>query len=359
MAVTTVLSPINIRAFADAQLLLQMSRYNSRQLVSDQKLAIGDNEQKIGTAQRSIEQWQNLRGDLSDAEQYLAALVSKVTTLSSYVSDLNTTAYSARNASADIEKYGARYTFDSKLRQLNNVANNQSITPNIVGSQATSSFSYETDIYGATDTLDHQFLGSDYYIIDSGGKRWEVEKTNQLILQQRDTDWSLTGKKADLTTGIQLDSYDTSTKAISFTIQPGTSEELAVSGTLYTSGLEILNSWIYEGLTTTTGRTNALNDLHEAQAQVDVYLALYKAAQAKAGFHDDRAASAITGLSSKVDSLTASQLLALQEVENEGQFIDGINQSLVNARAALRVEYYNLLKTTNPDLTQALVDATV
>lgn len=358
MAVTTVLSSLSVRDFAYSQLLTQLSQYNSKQLVSDQKLAVGDYQQKVNSAKRTSAEWEGLRQDLDKARTFLSSLVSRVRNIENYVNDATTQAYGARNASATVEVWGYKATFDSKIRQVNTTADSASQSPNIIGNTEVSSYSYTTDIYGATATLSHHTLGTGYTIEDSDGKTWKRDPTTQLYLERFNSDGSSTGTKIDISTGITLVSYTASTGAISFTTEAGTSNEATYSGTLTATGLGVLDSWVYEGLTTDAGRTQALDDLHDAKDEVEVYLARYEAALAEAQYYDLHASEAVSGLNAKVSSLTASQLLALQELETGNQYVNGLNQALVESYAAVQYEYSKMLGVESNQLVQALLNTT-
>jgi hypothetical protein len=357
MGIPTVLSTMTVRDLANTQLLLRMDRFNTRERVAEQDRITGTSQQEINGAQRQIDRWNALRDDLDEAKNYLRSLVSAVEAIRSAVQGMTTTAYSARNRD-DRSGDTYKFAFDAGLRSINVQAEDNGLRPNLLGSATVSDHSYETDLSGATVSLEAYFLGSDYYILDSDGRKWVREPENQLVLQRRDADTGVaTGEQASLSTGIRLDSFDPDSGAVTFTIRnTGTGEwDQAFSGTVHRSGLRILDSWLYDGLATDTGRTNALDDLHAAKSVVDVQLAKYDGALAVAEFHDGRAKASANGLDAKVDSLTTRLLLDLQEADNARQFVNGLNRTQVEASTTVRREYLKMFGVD--EFTRNLVDA--
>lgn len=357
MGIPTVLSTITARDLSNSQLLLRMDRYNTRERVDAQDRILGQAEQKIGQAERDIAAWNGLRDDLEKAEDFLSSLVQRVESIQATVQRMTTTAYTARNQT-ETSSNSYKYAFDAGLRSINSAAEDSGLTPNLIGSSDVSDYSYFTNLSGASVTLEPYFLGSDYYIIDSAGKKWIREAENQLVLERREADSGIrTGEQASLATGIRLDSFDPDSGAVAFTIRnTGTGDwDQSFSGTVYRAGLKVLDSWLYDGLTTTDGRTNALTDLHRAKSAVDVQLARYTGALEGAKFYDDRAAVSVSGLTAKVDSLTTQGLLALQEADSQQQFVNGLNRSLVEASTAVRRQYFKMFGTD--EFARNLVDA--
>ncbi|MEO5337627.1 MAG: hypothetical protein H7841_12140 [Magnetospirillum sp. WYHS-4] len=357
MGITTVLSTVTVREMSNAQLLLQMGRYNVTRRLDDQAEVVGVASQKIDSATRESAQWESLRDDLAEVGRYIQAVVDQVGSIQTTVKKMTTTAYSARNQDS-ISSDTYKFSFDAGLRSVNSAAKDNSLVPNLLGSAPVSDYSYKTNLSGEYATLEPHFVGSDYYILDSDGKKWVREADYQLVLQRRDaTTGAATGEQANLSTGIRLDSFDTSTGAVTFTLQDPTTGawDDSYSGTVYRSGLKILDSWLYDGLATTTGRSNALIDLHRARSAVDVQLAKYQAALSAATYHDERAREGIEGLTNKVDSLTAQQLLALQEVDTKSQFVNGLNRLAVQANTNVRLEYFRMFEANT--FTRNLVDA--
>lgn len=354
MALTTVLTTLSARDLANTQLLLQMDRYNTSQRAVDQTQAAGASDHAISGIKRQIDGWGDLRKDLLKTTQFLEGMVRKVESIRDTVGTMTTTAYSARNQST-LSSGSYKFRFDAGVRSINSAADDNGLTPNLIGSAEVSDYKYYTDLSGDSQTVGHYALGTDYYIVDTGGKKWVREPEAQLVLQRRDADsGATTGEQASLSTGIRLDSYDRTTNEVTFTIQPGTSEEASFTGTLHASGLKVLDSWLYDSLTSSAGRSNALEDLHKATSVVKVQLAKYNGALAKADFHNENANTTMTGLASKIDALTTEQLLALQKTDTERQLVSGLNRAKVEASTAIRREYFKMFET-NP-FTRALVD---
>ena len=242
-------------------------------------------------------------------------MITRVDRIRDFADDAIRIAFDARNGDAN-SFFALAQSFDAFIRQISSTAISTLDSPNLLGSQPQSNFTYETSIFGATESVSRSFLGFDYTITDTGGNIWVRDGTSTPLLRRLDGTTGLpTGESASLSNGIRLDSFANDT--IDFTIAFDTAAAQSFTGTISRTGLSFLDAWLYDGLQTTDGRNRAIADLENAKTVIDANRARLQAELATAQFFQSRSLGNIDSLQSQFDSITALTLLQLQEVETE------------------------------------------
>lgn len=253
--------------------------------------------------------------DTQAAIAYLKDVVSRIDAIRTNVWKMLSLETNARTGDANsIAGYAG--DFDAVIRSLNGIANQNVAPPNLLGSVFANDLSYIKDIVGNRSSISHVDLSSGYYIVDSGGNTWKKNNSaTDGTLVQYNALGAATGKSVEVTRQLRLDSLNAGT--IGFTILPGTASEESFTGaTLFTNGLNILDSWAYDGLATASGRSRAESSLKSAMAVIDVQSAAFKGALARAEFDLGLTQVAADGATGKISSLDQRKLLDLKEIED-------------------------------------------
>ncbi len=247
----TVLTPVNAQDWAGTILQLQLQRFNAQKLAQIQAGISSKISQDVNSTNRTATSWKNLKGRIDDAVSFLESTVSRAETIRGQIDGLLATTFKAQYADT-ISSWTYPVQFNQGIRAINRTAIDSRASPNLLGSATQRNFSYKTDINFGSEQVSQSFIGTDYYIIDSAGLKWTRDRSSYILRQRNATTGALTGQYAALSGGLRLDSI--SGTAITFTTEPSTSSATAYSGTLYTSGTNILDAWLYEDLTTSPGR---------------------------------------------------------------------------------------------------------
>ena len=190
----------------------------------------------------------------------------------------------ASHEAGDITATELSVIWDNKLRKINQLASaaSESIKDgdsyyqkNLIETRSRSSFSTQTlfapyNSAGDTLQIDGVYLGTDYYITDSGGDFWNSdtgyaasEEAVGTLTEYSSYPNTPTGV-SDSVTDLVLNSYDFSTGAIDFDTSGGTN----VTGTVTEGGLGLLDAWIYSDFDNQTSIDQAKSDLEAAEGLI-------------------------------------------------------------------------------------------
>ena len=318
-----------------------------------QQNAINANlNQDINSINLEADKWRNLKTDLLDSVNFISEAITRAESIRNKLDAMSITAYSAQNGDATSS---ATYPiiFDVGLRGINSQAIDSRKSTNLLSSN-NSDYTYITNINGAPATVSREFLGADYTITDTGGNIW-VRDRGSFVLRQYDSNYVATGNYAALTGGIRLDSISGAT--VTFTTDYNSTSAQQFTGTLATSGLGLLDAWLYEDLTTSSGRSRALTDVHQAQAGANVTAARLKADLAVAQYNLDYASLKVGVSLDAIDATTKAHMIKLQEAQTTNGQQNALSAMIVNGTNNTRNEYFNLLKLSyGSGLARSLID---
>ncbi|MGE4529366.1 MAG: hypothetical protein AB7D00_13450 [Rhodospirillaceae bacterium] len=166
--------------------------------------------------------------------------------------------------------------YDAYVDQINNIADTYSKAYNPIGNVVSTDWTpntitFQTNLAGNETSLTGTYVGSDYYITDSDGTVWVPDPGSSTITQytvyntENEPDSTKADGFASTRNGMQLDSYDAETGAITFTVNPD-NEDLKETrtGTISFGGLGLMQSWFYDGLDTEEGRAAAVAAIDKA-----------------------------------------------------------------------------------------------
>ncbi len=336
------LSNFTIADFGRAQLVAQIGAYYEQRGVEKSEQIAAEYGQKTNTLGRESARWEDVRADIQAAKDVIGGTLSRIKSIRNSLNNMISNVNKAEQNSHDPTGpsiYAA--AFDSYLNGADSNAKNTSLSPNLIG-VAKQELTYRVGIYGTTSTIASANLSSDYYVIDTDGKYWSLNRTAKTLKRYDVYPDEPTSTVGHFVGGLKLDSLTGDT--ISFTVAPDTATPESFTGTLYRNGLSIMDSWAYDGLATSDGRTRALEDLNAAKYAVDLEIRRYEIALTTSDFYDKVAKRAIDGLTEQTNDLLIEQAAAIEKAQNELAREYSSATSHVARAVAMQNEYAILLK---------------
>ena len=208
-------------------------------------------------------------------------------------------------------------------------------------SSTKASLEFRVGINGGYETVNSAYVGSNYHVVDDEGKYWALDRASKTLKRYNDYPDDPTSTVGNFQTGIRLDSL--SGDAITFTIAPDTATPQTFSGTIYRSGLDVLDSWGYDGLSTSEGRTRALEDLNAAKAALDLEVRRYEVSLSMASFYESMADQAVEGYRDETNALMIEQAKAIQTEQSKLAREYQISTNSVAQALSLQNGYSNML----------------
>ncbi|OHC75823.1 MAG: hypothetical protein A3G18_12770 [Rhodospirillales bacterium RIFCSPLOWO2_12_FULL_58_28] len=353
----TILSPVDTRSIGNILLSLQLNSFNAHKVELAQKTISSDTKQKINAINLEAGGFQALRKELSAATDFIERVVARGDAIDSLLNNMVTGVWNAQYGdSASFPGHAS--AFDALLKRINYEAESTRDTPNLLGSTPQSDFSYRYQTNGATNSVGRSFIGYDYTIKEAGDYIWRRDRDLNQFKRFVDSTGVYTGAYVSLSSGaIQLDSFTASTAAVTFTTGFDTSDATQYSGTITRSGLGVLDSWFYEGLSTADGRSRAAADLHAAEITLDSILPTFRSALDSALFYLTQTDNEIAGFNSLIDEKTAASLIKMKAAEDNGLRLNNLNLSIIESQAYVRNLYLDAISLgKNTDLVKALID---
>jgi hypothetical protein len=311
----SVLSGSPARLFGRAQLLAQMQQvFEQRASRRAQGIKVGY-DQQINSVDLEANRWRTVRTGVREATDVLSKALGRIRGIRNNIDTMIRNVNKAEQREPDgagPEVYAA--SFDSLLRGLDQLAADTSYSPNLLG-VARQSLTYRVGINGSTATVASAYVGSDYYIVDSESKYWDLDRTARILKRYDEFPDHPTSTAGNLATGLSLDSL--SGTDITFTVGPDTASPETFSGTLHRKGLEILDAWGYDQFATADGRQRALDDLNQAKLAVDLEIRRYEVAMTSAKFYENLTNGAIKGFQKETNDLILQQAIDIQKAQEE------------------------------------------
>tara|TARA_B100000315_G_scaffold249276_2_gene280253 strand:- start:2117 stop:3337 length:1221 start_codon:yes stop_codon:yes gene_type:complete len=292
--------------------LINLGRSNStaisEQLLRDQSQLISRKErvnQAINVINQALDQFDHLKNHIEYLEEQIAALEA-----------------------GDITATELSVDWDNKLRKINQLASaaGESIKDgdayyqkNLIETRSRSSFSTQTlfapyNSAGDTLQIDGVYLGTDYFITDSGGDFWNSDTG---YAASEDAVGTLTEYSSypntptgvsDSVTDLTLNSYDDSDDSISFDVA-GTG---TITGTVTKGGLGLLDAWIYSDFDNQTSIDLAKSNLETAEGLI---------LTTEAEFLSDRATlqSRVSVFDSLISGIDSEVAILVEDLQDEAR----------------------------------------
>ncbi|MBE0530765.1 MAG: hypothetical protein IH626_08050 [Rhodospirillales bacterium] len=337
----TVLSKFSVADFGRAQMLVQIQKFYNKKAAQKTQVITNDYKAQINSVNADGDRWASVRDKIQETRSVIATTLGRAKSiLASLDNMIRTVNKCGQNTEGYTNPQMYAASFDASLNGLDSTASRSSTVPNLLGI-ARQEISFPTGINGAKQTVKSAFLGSDYHIVDSEGKYWDLDRQAKILKRYDDYPDEPTSIVGNIATGLRLD--DMVGDAITFTVGPDTATPATFTGTLYRTGMKLLDSWAYEGLATTAGRQKALADLNMAKAAVDLEVRRYQLAYTTADYYEQIASESISTMRKKTNQLTIEQATAIQKEQTAlSQEYQMSSNSIVQA-LALQNQYSKML----------------
>ncbi|MCC7166605.1 MAG: hypothetical protein IT565_03460 [Rhodospirillales bacterium] len=211
--------------------------------------------------------------------------------------------------------------FDKRLAEIYELADEVPATYNMIGAKRrigmeSRDVEVKIDQYANVVTLNGTFIGADYYITDSNGKKWVPEWSSYAIKQYDNypntetTETTYSTLQQASTTGA---SVSTSTIARTDTNYASDNISFEVDGTAYTGtltkgGNDVGQSWLYGRFGDAQGIAQAQADVKAAMEQVEMVTAQVKASQVFVQGQYDTISNRIGEVKSEMTDVMVAQM---------------------------------------------------
>jgi hypothetical protein len=351
----SVLSNLSRTTITTATLISNLINAEKKKVALQNQVINGAHQQRISRLNSGVDKWLAVRKSVGKASSVIHATVGRAKAILSRIDSMILNVNKAgqpTNGTTNTDMYAA--SFDAAIKSIQSDAMNASMLPNMIGPSGPK-LTYKTGPTGTMGSVQGAFIGNDYYITDSAGKRWVPDQTAKNLKRYDNYPSGATNKVGAFNGGLRLDSI--SGNAITFTISPNTASPESFSGTLSRKGLRIMNSWYYNGLATDADRQQALSDLKSARVAVNLEVQRYQLAASTASFYEDRVNAEIKGIKSKVADEMIARATELQAAQDKLTREFQNTTSIVAHSLALKNEYAKMLAPiVNDKLTQALLN---
>ena len=352
----TIFTKISASIVSQANLQAQIGQHFERRGAVEGAEIAGRYRAKINSVNFQAKNWRNLADDLQGARGNIKSVVLRIKSIKASIDRMMSFVQNANNdTEANENPTGYARAFDSTLRCIVGKALSDQTGNNLIGKADAARLSYPVNIYGTTREVRGAFLGTDYHIIDSQGKRWSPDWSARLLRQYDEYPDKPSDKMGDFYSGVRVDSISGTT--VGFTIAPNTAAPESFTGTLNRDGLGLLDAWYYDGLATAAGRDRAMADLESARLGLDLEIRRYEIVGSTIGFYEQKAKASVGGYEKRVASLLAEKAKAFGIAEERLARDYAAAARSVVAGAALRQRY---AKIFHPDggnaFTKILID---
>lgn len=211
---------------------------------------------------------------------------------------------------------GYAATHDSYFRQFDDLIQNTRVADNLLTS-STNSARYPINLKGTTAQIYGNDLTTNYYIEDTDGNKWYPQQDTQNLKVYEDYPHTEGSDAVSMVydNGITLDSF--SDPSVQFTIGADSASPETITGTLNREGLEVLNSWLYDGFNSQDGRDRALEDIYAAKEAVKVELARFDMVTTTLNYYDELAKDQLYGIREERVQIQTQAAIAVQDKQNE------------------------------------------
>jgi hypothetical protein len=351
----TVLSPFSAGDFGRAQMLVQIQRFYN-QKATQKSAAIGhEYAAQINSIKLESDRWNAVREDMREVRSVISGTVGRAKSIQASLENMiRAVNKSSQNTEGYTNPQMYAASFDAYLKSLDGMATRTSDGTNLLGI-AKQEVRFPTGIHGSEYTVRSAFLGSDYHIVDSEGKYWDLDRSAKILKRYDAYPDDPTSTVGNIATGLRLDSLVGD--AITFTVAPDTATPETYSGTLHREGLTILDSWAYEGLATEAGRTKALADLNSAKVAIDLEVRRYQLANTTINYYEGIATETISGMRQKTNQLTIDQATAIQKEQTALSREYQVSNNAIVQALSLQNQYAKMLSPLMSNkYARALVD---
>ena len=300
------------------------------------------------------------RSDLADAVDTMQNTATRLDGILNRIDQLIINVNKAQESVNDDEVHfkagGYAATHDSFFRQLDDLIRNTRTSDNLLASDS-SSVRYPVNLRGQTTQVYGNDLTTLYHIEDTNGDKWYPDQSTQILKTYTEYPHTEGDKAVTMIyeQGLTVDSF--SDPSVAFTIGADGSSPESYSGTLNREGLQILNSWLYDSLSTQTGRDRALEDLYAAKETVKVELSRYELVSTTLNYYDKLAADKLHGFREERISIQAEAAEEISKKQYEMMYQYQAVQSSLAQSLVIKNSYKALFPgIANDPLTMRLMN---
>ena len=356
MTVLTKISPDNV---ANSLLLAQVRKFFENQVNVEGQRVLDSNKPSLNAIDQEAQRWKRFQADLEEPTGIVTKAVRRIDFIRRTLDNLIKTVQNANeDPEANTNSDGYRVAFDSLLKSFRGVAESSLESPNLLGKSERARLTYPTNLTGATQNISGTYLGSEYHIIDSEAKRWEPDRAGNILRRYDSFPGTPSNTVVALGDGARLDAF--ADNSITFTVNQATAAIASFDGTVVRSGLQVLDAWLYDGLSTQAGRDRAIADLQSAKTVLDIEKRRYEIAQTTINFHKNRAELNIEGFTKETDAILVRQAQTLVDSRDQLDRQFNVARQGLLGSIALRQDYsLFFLSQRNDPFIQALIDIQV
>lgn len=345
-------SPDNM---AMSRLLSQMGQAQQKKIEEKVDAISGRYGQQLGIANREMAKWKDLIDDVGKATSDISAVVGRLKAMQSKVNSMIAAVNKADQRDVDGEySSSASYAkaFDSLLKSLNADATKANKSPNMLGTDG-ATYNYRVGIHGQSASISSAYLGSEYSITDTEGKKWAADLSVGLLQRYDDYPGTKADESGNFVDGIQLDSQSGSD--VTFTVAPNTADPKQFTGTIDRKGLRLANAWYYDGMSTAEGRSRALEDLNDAKEALGLEIGRYGVAFKTAKFYEERAHIESDGYKDKMISLQLESATEIGKAQEDLVRQYRAAQGAVAQNLAMKTNYASIFQSMGTSFGNRLV----
>ncbi|NVK17370.1 MAG: hypothetical protein HWE30_01600 [Methylocystaceae bacterium] len=279
--------------------------------------------------------------------------------LDSMIRNINQAQQTSEDPDEFFRPAGYAAAHDSYFRQLDDLIQNTRVNDNLLSSN-TSSTRYPINLNGTTSQVYGNDLTTKYYIEEADGTKWYPDQSSQIFRDYSDYPFTEGDESVSMIYGQGLTVDSISGTDVDFTIGANGASPQSYSGTLHREGLEVLNSWLYDGMETQDGRDRALEDLYAAKEAVKVELARYDLVTTTLNYYDEIAADQIHGIREERITIQSEAAEAISLKQQEMMLQYQSVQSALAQSLVVQNEYKSLFPgISNDPLTMRLMNVQV
>lgn len=204
---------------------------------------------------------------------------------------------------------------------------------------------YVVDEAGTEIVFKGNNMGSSYTIAASDGKVWAPSETGSSLVAYTSYPNTTAGASSGFYGGTRLNSLSGST--IDFTVGLSGSTPQNLTGTLSTKGLGVMDSWVYDDLSTQAGRDRAVKALTDAQSAVKVEGYRYDTEITTAEYYHNRSEMQANVLTNQQMALTEEQALKAADLQDKFDQSQAALAMAMQGVALAGVQLASVLPETN------------
>jgi CRISPR/Cas system CSM-associated protein Csm2 small subunit len=287
---------------------------------------------EVNSLEREKKGWKKVEKDVGSASSQISQTIGRLKSVRSRLDGMLNTVNKAElnklEEDFNAEVYGT--AFDAMLKSLSRDIEKDKSNPNLLGK--------------GDPTLEY-LISPTNEKASIQGSRWVLDREGGNLKRYNEYPDDPTSTAGGLNGGIRLDSLVGD--QITFTIGQDTASPESFTGTLYTEGLQVMDSWAYNNLASDTDREDAITAVKTAKAAINYQIARYESALTISQFYEERAGGMISGINTDKNSALIEKAQAVQKAQEELDLQFQAALGAVETAAKMNANYAKLLSPVN------------